>query len=128
MPMTPSGAAVIAGSFALVGSSWWTLVRDGKRLPRTWGWVFAGLGLLLVSTSLLLFLAVQYRLFRRPKIAANTIALLIQVRNFTRFYPTSAGLFGGTLGLFGRGASRWTILSSGALVGFLWYLFTVSLL
>lgn len=126
--MTAAGAAFLAGEFSLIAASWWILIRGLRRKPQKWGWIFAGLGLVLVSLSFLFFVILQYRLFKHPEIAVNTSALLIQVRSFTRFYPTSAGLFGGVLGLSGSGAVRWTILFAGALVGFLWSLFTISLL
>ncbi|HEY1422375.1 MAG TPA: hypothetical protein VGF20_02910 [Candidatus Acidoferrum sp.] len=122
--MRPAGVAVIAGIFSLIVVSWLIHARKNKNMR----WVVAALGLSLVTISFALYVTLQWRLFRHPEIAFDTRSVLVEVRSFTRFYPTSAALLGAAFGPFGEGTARWTIFLAGLLVGFFWYLFTISLL
>jgi hypothetical protein len=125
----PAELAIDATIFCLIAASSWMLVTKRKNLHETfWRWILAAVGLLLVSGSFALYMSVLTRLLRSPEVQLNVDSLLALTQSYTRFYPTSLGLLGAALGLFGRGSSRWTILSAGILVGFRWYLFTVSLL
>jgi hypothetical protein len=93
-----------------------------------WRWILSAFGLLLVSASFALFISLLARLVRSPGIEFSIDALLALVRSYTRFYPTSAGLFGAALGLFEKGGSRWTICAAGILINFRWFFFVLTLL
>jgi hypothetical protein len=127
--MRPVGLAIDVAIFCLIAASWWIHVGKYKNLSGAlWRWILSAFGLLLVSTSFALYAIMLARLLRFPEVAINTDSVLALVRSYTRFYPTSCGLLGAALGLCGKGASRWMILAAGMSVGFLWSLFTISLL
>jgi hypothetical protein len=127
--MTPFALSSYSATFCLIAASWWIDVAKCKDFSRgIWRWILSALGLLLISVSFALYIVMLARLLRNPEVARNTDALLPLVRTYTRFYPTSFGLVGAALGLFGRGASRWTSVAAGILVSLWWSLFGVSLL
>jgi hypothetical protein len=129
VPIRPIGLIIDGAALTLIAASWWIQVRKSKNLAAaTWRWVTPTIGLALLTLSFALYLIMLGRMVRSPELAANTTSVLALVRTYTRFYPTSCGLIGASLGLFGKGASRWTIASAGLLVAFVWSLFTVSLL
>lgn len=127
--MTPFELTAYIGTFCLITASWWMHVAKCKYLTgEFWRWILSAFGLLLVTVSFALYMVMLSRLLRNPEVARNTDSLLVLVRTYTRFYPTFSALLGAALGLFGRGASRWTILAAGILVSFWWTLFGTSLL
>jgi hypothetical protein len=127
--MTPFALTIYIAIFFLIAASWWSYVARSKDLSgEFWRWILSACGLLLISVSFALYIVMLSRLQRNPEVARNTNSFLVLVRSYTRFYPTSFGLLGAALGLFGRGFSRWTCLAAGILVCFCWSLFGVSLL
>src|SRR5208282_3399276 len=110
--MRPVELAFDVTIFCLIAASWWMHVAKCKTLFGTlWRWVLPAFGLLLISASFALYMSMLARLLRSPEVELNVDSLLALVRGYTRFYPTSSGLLGGALGVFGKGASRWTILA-----------------
>jgi len=127
--MTPFELTTYTATFCLIAASWWIDVAKWKDFSAGfWRWILSAFGLLLISVSFALYIVLLARLLRNPEVARNTDSLLPLVRSYPRFYPTSFGLLGAALGLFGRGASRWTSLVAGILVSLWWSLFGVSLL
>lgn len=127
--MRPVELTCYIATFCLIAASWWIHIAKRKNLSGAfWRWILSAFGLLLISISFALYVTMIARLLLSPEVATNTSSLLALVWTYTRFYPTSFCLLGATLGLFGRGASRWTILAAGILVVFWWNLFTITLL
>jgi hypothetical protein len=127
--MTLFELTIYIATFCLIAASWWIHAAKCNDISLGfWRWILPAFGLLLTSVSFALYVVMLSRLLRNPELARNTDSLLALVRTYTRFHPTSFGLLGAALGLFGRGASRWTSLAAGILVSFWWTLFGVSLL
>jgi len=127
--MRPIGLLIDGAVFLLIATSWWIHIAKFKRfITPLWRWMTLTFGLLLLSTSFALYVLMLVRLLRFPELAINTTSALALVGSYTRFFPTSCGLIGAALGLLGKGAARWTTLSAGILVAFLWSLFTITLL